>query len=173
MPSMSPSLLAPTSSTHDRGHLARIDRPLSLVVQVEHALRDAIAMGRFHGDRLPTEVQLAGQFGVSRETVRRACEALHRQGLLVKYRRKGTFARAPDLSLDVKVADSTLLAYLEAYHPEAQAHAGSSSSAMLHGATAAAGEQGFELVVRRAPITELAAAFRRLFHSTRLRGVVF
>ena len=41
-------------------------------------------------------------------------EELQNQGLLVKFRRKGTFTRFPGLSLDVKAAESTLLAYLQA-----------------------------------------------------------
>src|SRR5271165_2358158 len=69
--------------------IGRIARPQSLVGQVEQILRDAIAGGRFPGDRLPTEVELAEQLGVSRETVRRACEALQQQGMLVKFRPRG------------------------------------------------------------------------------------
>ena len=80
----------------------RIDRPLSLVAQVEQILRQAIAEGRFPGDRLPTEVELAEQLGVSRETVRRAAETLQREGLLVKIRRKGTFTHFPKLSFQIK-----------------------------------------------------------------------
>src|SRR5262249_41923875 len=87
------------------GSMPRIARPLSLVAQVEQLLRDAIASGRFPGDRLPTEVELAEQLGVSRETVRRACEELQKQGLLVKFRRKGTFTRFPGLSLEVRAAE--------------------------------------------------------------------
>jgi DNA-binding GntR family transcriptional regulator len=67
--------------------MGRIARPLSLVAQVEQLLREAISQGRFSGDRLPTEVELADQLGVSRETVRRATETLQREGLVVKFRR--------------------------------------------------------------------------------------
>jgi LacI family transcriptional regulator len=157
--------------------MGRIDRPLSLVAQVEQILRDAIAGGRFPGDRLPTEVELAEQLGVSRETVRRACEALQQQGLLVKFRRKGTFTRFPGLSLEVKAAESTLLAYLQADfqnpHGVEEAATRAISGLMCQGAIAAAGTAGFELVVRRAPVTQMSAAFRRLSQTTRLRGVLF
>ena len=54
----------------------RIVRPLSLIVQVERILRDAIERGQFPGNRLPTEMELAEQLGASRETVRRAAETL-------------------------------------------------------------------------------------------------
>jgi DNA-binding LacI/PurR family transcriptional regulator len=157
--------------------IGRIARPLSLVAQVEQILRDAIAGGRFPGDRLPTEVELAEQLGVSRETVRRACEALQQQGLLVKFRRKGTFTRFPGLSLEVKAADSTLLGYLQADFQSPQGHAEAVTRAMdglmLQGAIAAASQAGFDLVTRRAPAAQMGAAFRRLSQTTRLRGVIF
>lgn len=157
--------------------IARIARPLSLVVQVEQILRDAITAGRFPGDRLPTEVELAEQLGVSRETVRRACEALQQQGLLVKFRRKGTFTRFPDLSLEIKAADSTLLAYLQADFRDAQGHEEAAtqtiSGLMLQGAVEEASQTGFELVVRRATPARMGAVFRQLNQNTRLRGVLF
>ena len=71
----------------------RLERPPSLTGRVEQMLRQAIAEGQFAGGRLPTEVELAKQLGVSRETVRLAAEVLQREGLLVKVRRKGTFIR--------------------------------------------------------------------------------
>jgi len=157
--------------------IGRIARPLSLVAQVEQILRDAIAGGRFPGDRLPTEVELAEQLGVSRETVRRACEALQQQGLLVKFRRKGTFTRFPGLSLEVKAADSTLLGYLQADFPSPQGQDEAVTRAMdglmLQGAIAAASQAGFDLVTRRSPASQMGAAFRRLSQTTRLRGVIF
>jgi DNA-binding LacI/PurR family transcriptional regulator len=159
------------------GGMPRIARPLSLVAQVEQLLRDAIASGRFPGDRLPTEVELAEQLGVSRETVRRACEELQKQGLLVKFRRKGTFTRFPGLSLEVRAAESTLLAYLQADyevgHGQEEAATRAIAGLMLQGALAEASKAGFELVVRRAPSAQMGAAFRRLSQSARLRGVIF
>src|SRR5271165_3266266 len=157
--------------------IGRIARPQSLVGQVEQILRDAIAGGRFPGDRLPTEVELAEQLGVSRETVRRACEKLQEQGLLVKFRRKGTFTRFPGLSLEVKAADSTLLGYLQADFQSPQGHEEAVTRAMdglmLQGAIAAASQGGFDLVTRRAPVAQMSATFRHLSQTTRLRGVIF
>src|SRR6476619_2919840 len=75
--------------------LSRRDRRPSLAAQVEALLRQAITAGRFPDGRLPTEVELAEQLGVSRETVRLAAEVLQREGLLVKIRRRGTFTRPP------------------------------------------------------------------------------
>jgi LacI family transcriptional regulator len=161
----------------DTDPMPRIARPLHLKAQVEQLLRDAIVSGRFPGDRLPTEVELAEQLGVSRETVRRACEELQKQGLLIKFRRKGTFTRFPGLTLEIKAADSTLLGYLQADYETAPGQEEAATRAiggqMLQGAVAAASRAGFEVVVRQAPSARLGAAFRHLSQHTRLRGVIF
>ncbi|OAI47599.1 hypothetical protein AYO44_01600 [Planctomycetaceae bacterium SCGC AG-212-F19] len=155
----------------------RIARPLSLVAQVEQILREAIATGRFASDRLPTEVELAEQLGVSRETVRRATETLQREGLVVKFRRKGTFTRSPGLALQLPPAQSTLVGYLQAdflaSSGEAEAVTRAMSGLMIQGAIEEAGKAGFELIVRRAPQSQMAKAFQRLSSSARLCGVIF
>ena len=52
------------------------------------------------GDRVPSEMELAVQFGVSRITSKRALEVLREAGLVERIRGKGTFVvrRLPDLS---------------------------------------------------------------------------
>src|SRR5467141_1233687 len=100
--------------SHRRGGLERLTRPLTLVAQVEQLLRQAIADGQFPSGRLPTEVELAEQLAVSRETVRRAAEVLQSEGLLHKVRRQGTFVGAPRLGLRWKTAAPTFLGYLQA-----------------------------------------------------------
>ncbi len=157
--------------------IARIARPLSLVLQVEQILREAISSGRFGTDRLPTEVELAEQLGVSRETVRRATETLQGEGLVVKFRRKGTFTRSPGLTLSLQPAKSTLLGYLQAdflaSSGEAEAVTRAMSGLMIQGAMEEAGKAGFELVVRRAPQSQMGKAFQQLSSSARLCGVIF
>jgi DNA-binding LacI/PurR family transcriptional regulator len=146
------------------------------VAQVEQLLRDALIAGRFTGGRLPTEVELAEQLGVSRETVRRATEALQREGLLVKFRRKGTFTHSPHLPEQIEAAPSTLLGYLQAAYPardEEEAVTRAIGGQMLQGALEEAARAGFELVVRRASHTQIGAAFRHLHQTARLRGVIF
>jgi LacI family transcriptional regulator len=159
------------------GTVGRIERPLSLVAQVEQILREAIATGRFPGNRIPTEVELADQLGVSRETVRRATEALQREGLLVKFRRKGTFTQPPALSLQREAAPSSLLGYLQAGYQATQGQEEAVTRAigglMLQGALQEAGQAGFELVVRQAPQTQISEAFRQLSQNAPLRGVIF
>lgn len=54
-----------------------------LSVQIANAIRDAILEGRLAGEeRLPSEAELAGRFGVSRSTVREALKRLAAQNLI-------------------------------------------------------------------------------------------
>ncbi|GIW81752.1 MAG: LacI family transcriptional regulator [Gemmatales bacterium] len=164
------------TTTNREDKLPRLDRPPTLVTQVEQLLRQAIADGTFAGDRLPTEVELAEQLGVSRETVRRAAEALQREGLLVKFRRRGTFTQPPPGLPQQLVPRSTLIGYLQAdYHSRGREEAATQtiSGLMLQGALEQAGNAGFELVVRRAPHTKMAQAFQQMQAHCRLRGIIF
>jgi GntR family transcriptional regulator len=55
------------------------------------ALEDAIRFGRYKlGEKLPTEEELAGEFNVTRLTIRRALSLLNEAGLLDRKPRRGT-----------------------------------------------------------------------------------
>lgn len=156
--------------------LDRISRPLSLAAQVEQILRQAITENRWEGNKLPTEVELAEQLGVSRETVRLAAEILQREGLLVKIRRKGTFL-SKSTPLKLKEVKTKLLGYMQIDHRTITGQEDAANRAigglMLQGAIQEAGAHGFRLVVQRTPHTRLREAFLELHQHTRLSGVIF
>lgn len=61
-------------------------------------LRERILEGDFHpGDRLPGEVELAAQFGVSRITTKRALNELERAGFVSREQGRGTLVSASNL----------------------------------------------------------------------------
>lgn len=80
---------------HIFGRLDReADAPLH--EQIGRSLRGAIAGGKFPPHAaLPTERELAGRFGVSRITVRKALGRLEQEGLLLRRQGAGTFV-APE-----------------------------------------------------------------------------
>jgi GntR family transcriptional regulator len=70
--------------------------PLPLYHRVYLLLRQRITEGGFAADApMPGEHELAATHGVSRITVRRALERLEQEGLVVRRRGAGTFARMP------------------------------------------------------------------------------
>lgn len=70
-----------------------------LYVQIVEQLQYDIKNGLYSkGDRLPTETELAQQYGVSRITVRRAVDELSAMGLVEKKQGKGTFVCLPKLT---------------------------------------------------------------------------
>jgi GntR family transcriptional regulator len=64
-------------------------------LQVVHHIAEQIRTGRLPaGARLPAERDLAEQYGVAVNTVRRATRELRDQGLVITVPIKGTFVRA-------------------------------------------------------------------------------
>lgn len=63
-----------------------------LYYQLGSVLREKIQSGHFAaGDRIPTEAELAAEYGVSRITVRQALSALEEEGLIRREAGRGTF----------------------------------------------------------------------------------
>jgi len=156
--------------------LGRLNRPLSLQAQVESVLRAAVAARRFPDDRLPTEVELAEQLGVSRETVRRAAGVLMREGLLVKYRRKGTFL-AP-LSMALAVPDApTCLGYLQASYGTGATNEAAVcrtiDGLILQGAVDEAGRHGMTVLVEHLHSSGGRDVVRHLDRGGRPAGLIF
>jgi GntR family transcriptional regulator len=70
-----------------------------LYEQLADVIRGRIRSGDLkHLDPLPSETSLEQEFGVSRDTARRAIQALRDEGLVFTVRRRGTFVGPrPDL----------------------------------------------------------------------------
>jgi len=68
-------------------------RPEAAYARLSRELREDILRGRYSGDtRLPTEAELAAQYQVSRQTVRRAFHDLVAEGLVQRIPGRGTYA---------------------------------------------------------------------------------
>lgn len=92
----------------------QLDRstPMPLYYQIEQFLMQNIQSGRLAVDEcLPPETELTELFGVSRATIRQAISNLVNQGVLARYKGKGTFVMAP------KVQEHALQV-LEGFHEE-------------------------------------------------------
>jgi DNA-binding GntR family transcriptional regulator len=77
-----------------------VDRnsPVPLYFQVELELRRAIDSGRLApGDRIPNEIELADDLGLSRPTIRRAIDDLVQAGLVVRRRGVGTHVASKEV----------------------------------------------------------------------------
>ena len=71
-------------------------------VQVANAIAARIEDGRFSG-RLPSERDLARDFGVAYQTLRHAMKLLRERGLIITRQGRGTFAlTAPDDHADLR-----------------------------------------------------------------------
>jgi LacI family transcriptional regulator len=155
--------------------LTRLSRPPTLVAQVEQALRQAIAEDCFPSGRLPTEVELAEQLGVSRETVRLAAEALQREGLIVKIRHRGTFTRPPSIGR-IGAVQEKRVGYVQTDFVDAEGQEEVAnreiSGRMLQGALEEAARAGFQLIVQRTTTREWREAVRAVADAGRVRGLI-
>jgi GntR family transcriptional regulator len=76
--------------------------PIPLHHQVYLDLVESLEAGRWQpGDQLPTERDLAGHYGCSLITVRRALDELVREGRIERTRGRGTFVQHPRLDRDI------------------------------------------------------------------------
>lgn len=72
-------------------------RPQPLYAQVKTLITDRLIAGRWRaGEMLPSEFQLADEFGVSQGTVRKALDALAADNVVVRRQGRGTFVAEHD-----------------------------------------------------------------------------
>ena len=68
---------------------------LPAYLQILHSMRTRLASGDWRvGDQIPTDEELMAHFGVSRFTVRAALDVLVADGIVKRYRRRGSFVVA-------------------------------------------------------------------------------
>ncbi len=92
------------------------------------------------GERIPTELQLAGRFGVTRQTVLKALDVLKHDGMLKSVRGKGTFVAGPHRRKSSKPLPGKQLAYICSNLQDSLGHR------ILVGAEQAAGRAGYSLI---------------------------
>jgi GntR family transcriptional repressor for pyruvate dehydrogenase complex len=99
--------------------LPKVSGAGSLVDRVAEVLSDEITSGRLApGDRLPSEVQLVEQLGVSRTVVREALSRMRNSGLVEPRQGAGVFVLQPrvkplDLSADAERTKASVLQVVE------------------------------------------------------------
>jgi len=72
------------------------DTPVPLYYQIREHFRQAILEGHLKpGDPLPSDNELAAKLGIGKMTVRQAMNDLVHEGLIYRYRGKGTFVAFP------------------------------------------------------------------------------
>lgn len=68
---------------------------VSRYIQLATLFRQRIDSGQWKiGDQIPTVEELSAEFAVARATIRQALDQLQRDGLIERFRAKGTFVRA-------------------------------------------------------------------------------
>jgi DNA-binding GntR family transcriptional regulator len=86
---------------------------ISRALEVENGLRKQIDERRGITDRLPSEIEIANKWGVSRVTVREALSSLERKGIILRRQGLGTFvnrlAHGIQLRLDESVEFGELI----------------------------------------------------------------
>jgi GntR family transcriptional repressor for pyruvate dehydrogenase complex len=99
--------------------LPKVSGGVSLVDRVAEMISDEITSGRLSpGERLPSEVQLVEQLGVSRTVVREAVSRLRNAGLVEPRQGAGVFVLAPrmkplDLSAEAQQTKASVLQVVE------------------------------------------------------------
>jgi DNA-binding GntR family transcriptional regulator len=85
-----------TMSLDDRSDRIKHDSATTITDQVARDIEADIDSGSIAPDtRLPTELELAEQYGVSRVTVRRAISLLRERGRVVTVHGRGTYTATP------------------------------------------------------------------------------
>lgn len=82
-----------------------ITRSPSLTDQVKAHLKERIVSGAFEEGRIPSEIELANELGVSRTTIRDALSRLENEGSIYRKQGAGTFVNEPGLQIKSRLEE--------------------------------------------------------------------
>jgi len=86
--------------------------PIPLYHQLADILMTQIREGEFPvGSRIPSEIQLAKQYGIGRPTARQATELLIRRHMLTRRRGSGTYVLSDQREIDLFSFDGTIASF--------------------------------------------------------------
>jgi DNA-binding transcriptional regulator YhcF (GntR family) len=95
-------------SLDDRSSRIKHDSAKSVPIQVAADIEADIDSGALEPDtRLPSEAELATQYGVARVSVRRAIELLRERGKVLTFHGRGTYVAEKPGELGIRVANFT------------------------------------------------------------------
>ena len=90
--------------------------PQKKYLQLYSYITEAIGRGSYSaGDKLPTELDLASQYGVSRQTVRQALEKLERDGLISKIQGSGSYISDAAVAKKKTMRIAVITTYISTY----------------------------------------------------------
>jgi GntR family transcriptional regulator len=94
------------------------DAPLPLYFQLKQALLEDIRRRELRpGDRLPTETEIEGRYGVSRATIRQALAELSTEGVIRRIQGLGTFVATPKIQHAPSLLSFSELAAAQGFVP--------------------------------------------------------
>lgn len=82
-----------------------LQRKPSLTDQAKAHIKQRILDGEFTGERIPAEMELAAELGVSRTTIREALSRLESEGVIYRKQGAGTFVNEPGLQIKTRLEE--------------------------------------------------------------------
>lgn len=109
-----------------------LQRKPSLTDQAKAYIKQRILDGDFAGDRIPAEMDLAAELGVSRTTIRDALSRLENEGVVYRRQGSGTFVNEPGLQIKTRLEE------IWSYEAVLEAHGYTPATRILEVSTAPA-----------------------------------
>ena len=84
----------------------KLEHYSSLAIRLANKLREGLESGGYKNERLPSEQDLALQFGISRATVRNALSILEKEGIIIRRQGSGTYPNRYVLRIDARAENA-------------------------------------------------------------------